>query len=243
MRRALITGGCRGIGLACARRLADDGLEVIVSGRDEAAVERTTAAIPGARGAVLDVTDAEAWSRFDPDVDVLVANAGIADAAPVHRLPIEQFRYMLDVNITGALLSIRAVLPGMRTRGWGRIIAIGSTSSHHGVLYGSAYAASKHGLLGLMRSVAMEVIGTAITANTVCPAVVHTDMTDDSIARLTGLGRTEDAAKAELINALVPLGRFITVEEVADAVAYFAGERAAAVNGQSLILDGGGIQQ
>jgi NAD(P)-dependent dehydrogenase (short-subunit alcohol dehydrogenase family) len=132
----------------------------------------------------------------------------------------------------------------MRERGWGRVIAIASAAAHAGIRYGSAYAASKHGVLGFMRSLAVEAAGTGVTANCVCPAVIESAMTDASIARIVATGRTEEQAREELVAALAaPLGRFVESSEVAAAVAYFASEEAAAVNGQSLIIDGGGLQQ
>jgi NAD(P)-dependent dehydrogenase (short-subunit alcohol dehydrogenase family) len=150
---------------------------------------------------------------------------------------------MLEVNAIGVFLGIRAVLPGMREREWGRIVAIASSASHQGVRYGAGYVMSKHAVLGLIRSVAVEVAGTPITANCVCPAVVESEMTDRSLARIVRTGRTLEEARAEMAGSLTALGRFVRPEEVAGIVAYLVGEQAAAVNGQSLIMDGGRIQQ
>jgi NAD(P)-dependent dehydrogenase (short-subunit alcohol dehydrogenase family) len=244
MRVALITGGNRGVGLVCAQRLAGAGVRVIIAGRDRAALDRAQAQLPGSRALVLDVTDPEAWEQVDEPVDILVASAGVNEAAPIHRFPLEAFRQVVDTNLIGVFLAVRTVLPGMRERGWGRIIAIASAASHHGIRYGSAYAASKHGVVGFMRSVATEAAGTGVTANSICPAVIESEMTDQSIARIVATGRTEDQARAELVEALAaPLGRFVESSEVAAAMAYFASDEAGAVNGQSLIMDGGGIQQ
>jgi NAD(P)-dependent dehydrogenase (short-subunit alcohol dehydrogenase family) len=243
MRTALITGGTRGIGLACARRLRDDGLRLVVTGRDEEALARVADELPDATVLALDVTDPDAWNALDVSPDVLVACAGVASAAPVHRATVEEFRDALEVNVIGTFLAVRAVLPGMRERDWGRVISMGSSTSHEGVKYASAYAASKHGLLGLMRSIALEVAGTGITANTVCPSIVDTEMTDRSIERIVRLaGLDEREARAEL-EAFLPLGRLLTPVEVAAAVSFFAREDASTINGQSLILDGGRLQQ
>jgi NAD(P)-dependent dehydrogenase (short-subunit alcohol dehydrogenase family) len=193
---------------------------------------------------VLDVTDPVAWEQIDEPIDILVASAGVNEAAPIHRFPLELFRHVVETNIIGTFLAVRTVLPGMRARRWGRIVAIASAASHHGIRYGSAYAASKHGVVGFIRSVATEAAGTGVTANSVCPAVIESEMTDVSIARIVATGRTEQQARAELVEALAaPLGRFVESSEVAAAVAYFVSDEAGAVNGQSLILDGGGIQQ
>jgi NAD(P)-dependent dehydrogenase (short-subunit alcohol dehydrogenase family) len=245
MRVALVTGGSRGIGLECARRLARDGVHVILAARDPGALADAQAQLPSSETVILDVTDPAAWEQLAArPIDILVASAGIAEAGPVHRFPVETFRRLLEVNIIGAFLAVATVLPGMRERGWGRIIAIASSASHHGIRYGSAYAASKHGLVGFIRSVATETAGTGITANSVCPAVVDSRITDRSIARIVATGRSEAEARNELIASLAaPLGRYVEVAEVAAAVAYFAGEDAGAVTGQSLILDGGAVQQ
>ncbi len=241
---ALVTGGNKGVGLACARRLAQDGVEVVVAGRDQAALAHAHAEVPGSRVLTIDVTDAEAWQQVNEPIDILVAAAGVAEPGPIARFPVDTFRHILDVNIIGVFLAVRTVLPGMCERGWGRIIAIASSASHHGIRYGSAYAASKAGLVGFIRSVAVEAQGNGVTANSICPAVVDSAMTDNSIAKIVATGLTEEQARAELIAALsAPLGRFVEADEVAAAVAYFASEGAAAINGQSLILDGGAVQQ
>lgn len=244
MRVALVTGGNRGVGLVCAQRLARAGARVIIAGRDRTALDRAQAEVPGSRALVLDVTDPAAWEQIDEPIDILVASAGVNVAAPIHRFELESFRHVLETNILGVFLASRTVLPGMRERGWGRIIAIASAASHHGIRYGSAYAASKHGVVGFIRSVATEAAGTGVTANSVCPAVIESEMTNQSIARIVATGRTEKQARAQLIEALAaPLGRFVDASEVAAAVAYFADDEAGAVNGQSLILDGGSVQQ
>jgi 3-hydroxybutyrate dehydrogenase len=244
MRLALVTGGNKGVGLVCARRLAEGGAHVIIVGRDQAALARAEAEVPGSRTLRLDVTDADAWELVREPIDILVAAAGVAEPGPIARFPVDSFRHILDVNIIGVFLAVRAVLPGMCERGWGRIIAIASSASHHGIRYGSAYAASKAGLVGFIRSVAVEAEGNGVTANSICPAVIDSAMTDNSIAKIVATGRTEEQARAELVAALsAPLGRFVEPSEVAAAVAYFASDEAAAISGQSLILDGGAVQQ
>ena len=243
MRTALVTGGNKGIGRACALRLADAGHRVVITGRDTTALDEVAASHAHIEARTFDVTDEDAWAALDLDIDVLVANAGVAESAPVHKTTLEQWRRIYEINATGVFLSVRAVLPAMRERGWGRIVAVASVASHHGVRYASAYAASKHAALGLIRSVAAEVTGTAITANSVCPGYVETEMTERSVDRIVSLtGRAEAEAKAA-IEGMQPLGRLVTADEVAAAVTFLASDAAAPINGQSIILDGGGVQQ
>jgi NAD(P)-dependent dehydrogenase (short-subunit alcohol dehydrogenase family) len=242
-RTVLVTGGAKGIGRACAERFAAEGHRVIVTGRDEAALAELADAVEGVQVMTFDVTDAGAWGEMDEPVDVLVANAGVAHTAPVLRTRLDDWRRMLEVNATGVFLAVRATLGGMRERDWGRIVAIASVASHTGVRYGSGYSASKHAALGLIRSIAVEVAGTGVTANSVCPGFVATAMTDRSVARITeSTGLDETQARAALTE-MQPLGRLVEPDEVAAAVAYLAGEEAGAVNGQSIVLDGGGIQR
>jgi len=149
---------------------------------------------------------------------------------------------LLEVNATGAFLCTRAALGGMVERGTGRIVTVASTAARAGLRYTAAYTASKHAAVGLMRAVAAEVAGTGVTANAVCPTYVRTEMTERSIARIVAVTeRSEEEAEAALI-ASSPLGRLLEPDEVAFAVAFLAAPEAGAINGQALVLDGGGIQ-
>jgi NAD(P)-dependent dehydrogenase (short-subunit alcohol dehydrogenase family) len=224
----VVTGGTRGIGAAIAAGFAAVGDDVIAVARAE-----------------LDVTDEAAVVGFFERVgavDVLVNNAGVASSAPLKRTTLEDWRAQLDVNATGAFLCTRAALPGMLDRDSGRIVTVASTAGLVGGKYTSAYTASKHAAVGLTRAVAAEVAGTGVTANAVCPAFVRTDMTVESVQRIANTtGRSEQEAEAVLA-AASPLGRLLEPEEVAFAVAFLAAPEAGAINGQTLILDGGGIQ-
>jgi NAD(P)-dependent dehydrogenase (short-subunit alcohol dehydrogenase family) len=224
--KVVVTGGKRGIGTAITAHFEALGHEVLpLSSAD------------------LDVTDETAVANVlgGIDVDVLVNNAGVASSAPVKRTTLAEWERQIGVNATGAFLCTRAVLPGMLERGSGRIVTVASAASHAGSRYTSGYTASKHAVLGFMRSVAAEIAGTGVTANSVCPAYVRSDMTDATVANIearTGRG------DGELVLAkMAPLGRLIEPAEVAFAVAFFAADEAGAINGQSLIMDGGGIQQ
>src|ERR1700712_4244166 len=180
-RLVVVTGGKRGIGKVVADRFAADGDEVVALS-----------------SADLDVTNEDAVASVlgGLEVDVLVNNAGVSSSAPLHRTTLDEWHRQLAVNATGAFLCTRAVLPGMRERNTGRIVTVASLAGHVGSKYTSGYTASKHAVLGLMRSVAAEVAGTAITANSVCPAYVRSGMTDTTIANIEA--RTGKAGEAAL---------------------------------------------
>jgi NAD(P)-dependent dehydrogenase (short-subunit alcohol dehydrogenase family) len=227
-RVVVVTGGTRGIGRAVAARFEAAGERVVAVGRADA-----------------DVTSEDAVAAlFDSigGVDVLVNNAGISASADVGRTTLADWRDQIGVNATGAFLCTRAVLGGMRERGSGRIVTVASTAGLAGARYTAAYTASKHAAVGLMRAVAAEVAGSGVTANAVCPAFVRTDMTAASVERIVArTGRSTDEAE-DAIAAMTPLGRLLEPEEVAYAVTFLAAPEAGAINGQTIVLDGGGIQ-
>ena len=233
-RLVVVTGGGRGIGRAVAERFAAAGEQVVAVGRDPATADE-----------VCDVTDEDAvqalFARLG-DVDVLVNNAGMSSSAPLRRTSLDDWRAQVDVNATGAFLCTRAALPGMVERDAGRVVTVASTAGRVGYRYTAGYTASKHAAVGLMRAVAAEVAGTGVTANAVCPAFVRTDMTARSVERIAATtGRSAEEGEAALARSS-PLGRLLEPEEVAFAVAFLAAPEAGAINGQTLILDGGGIQ-
>ncbi|MGH8887799.1 MAG: SDR family NAD(P)-dependent oxidoreductase [Egibacteraceae bacterium] len=246
-RLAVVTGGSRGIGRATAAALLRAGHRVVVTGRDQDALDKAAAALAGlgeVQARAFDVTDEDAVDRWLRPLaaDVLVNNAGAATSAPVERTTLDDWSRMLAVNATGAFLCTRAVLGGMRARDRGRIVTVASVAGLVGGRYIAAYTAAKHAAVGLMRVVAAEVAGSGVTANAVCPAFVRSRMTEESVARIAELtGRSLDEAQAALERA-TPLGRLLEPEEVAAAVAYLVSEQAAAVNGQTIVIDGGGIR-
>jgi NAD(P)-dependent dehydrogenase (short-subunit alcohol dehydrogenase family) len=239
-RTVVVTGGSRGIGRATVRRFAAAGERVIALGRDPEALAEL-----GVETCECDVTDepsvTDVLSRIGA-VDVLVNNAGIGESAPLAATTLDTWDRHLKVNATGPFLCMRAVVPGMRERGHGVIVTVASTAGRVGVPYTSAYAASKHAVVGLTRAVASELAGSGVRVNAVCPTFVRTELTERSVANIVAkTGRTPEQAEAALA-ASSPLGRLLEPEEVADAIMFLASPAASAITGQALVIDGGGIQ-
>jgi NAD(P)-dependent dehydrogenase (short-subunit alcohol dehydrogenase family) len=248
-RRCLVTGGGRGIGAAVASRLAAEGHSVALTARSADELAAVATRLPGASLVLpADLTDPAAAdavaSRVEQEwggpVEVLVLSAGAAMSAPLARTTDEDWARMLDLNLTAPFRLMRRVLPGMVEQGWGRVVAIASIAAKQGDPYVSAYTASKHGLLGLVRSAAAEVARTGVTVNAICPAYVDTPMTAGTVATISAAtGRSEQEARV-VLERRQPIGRLIDPEEVADAVLLCV--RSAAITGQGINVDGGAVQ-
>jgi NAD(P)-dependent dehydrogenase (short-subunit alcohol dehydrogenase family) len=244
---ALITGGGRGIGREVAAQFVRAGATVTVLGRHRAALDDAVAAGAAHFAAIADVADqasiaaviAEAAAR--QPIDILVANAGSAESAPFAKSDAALFRRMMDVNFMGVVHSIQAALPSMKQRPFGRIVAIASTAGLKGYAYVGAYSAAKHAVIGLVRSLALELAQTRITVNAVCPGFTDTDLVAGSIDTIMKkTARSREQAVAELAKHN-PQGRLVTPAEVADTVLWLCGEGAGAVTGQAIAVAGGEI--
>ncbi len=211
-RHALVTGAARGIGAAIARALADQGARLTLVGRRLEGLQALAAELPGEVQAVAaDVADpaaveaafAQASARFGP-VTLLVNNAGQAESAPFAATSLALWQHMLAVNLTGSFLCAQAALPQMLEAGWGRIVNVASTAGLRGYAYVSAYSAAKHGVIGLTRSLALELARKGITVNAVCPGYTETELLRESIARVVEkTGRSE----ADHVNSIIAAGR------------------------------------
>ena len=247
-RIALVTGAGSGIGRSTAIRLSQAGLRVVLASRGAEDLAATAAACPGPTLAIpADVTDPSAvdrlFSRAEHDwgaVEVLIASAGAGYSARIERTNDADWYRMLELNLTAPFRCLRRAVPAMRTLGSGRIVVIASTASRVGEPYLAAYAASKHGVLGLVRAAAAELAGTGVTVNAVCPGFVDTPMTAATIRNIAEkTSRTTDQARSAL-EARQPIGRLITPEEVADAVWFCVASEA--ITGQAVNVDGGTVQ-
>ncbi len=251
---ALITGGGRGIGRAVALAFAREGARVAVVARTSAEVASVAEEIKSecdveALHAVCDVSDASsvesafasAREFFGRGVDILVSNAGIAESAPFVKTDDEMWQRHLAVNLSGTFYCMRAALPSMLEHGWGRIINVASIAGKTGAPYIAAYAASKHGVIGLTRTAALEVAAKGVTVNAICPGFVETDMTWRGIENITAkTGMSADDA-LDALKRMSPQNRLVTPEEVAALSVLLASEEGGGINGQAINVDGGSV--
>jgi len=245
-RHALVTGGGTGIGAAIATTLARAGALVTICGRRQQPLQTIAEGDSNIRAMTADVTDETSVAKLyqqaeaaGEPIDIVVANAGMAESAPAHKTSLDLWTRTLNVNLTGAFLTVKPALAGMRERGRGRIVFIASTAGLKGYAYVAPYVAAKHGVVGLARALAVETAATGITVNAVCPGFTDTPMLNESIRHIVETTkRNEEDVRAALAKRNAQ-ARFVQPKEVADVVFWLCSDAAAAVTGQAIAVSGG----
>jgi NAD(P)-dependent dehydrogenase (short-subunit alcohol dehydrogenase family) len=245
-RHALVTGGGSGVGRAIALALAQAGVTVPICGRRKAALDAVAGENARIAAIAADVTDEAAMAALYREaetargpIDIVIANAGMAGSAPASRITLTDWQRTLDVNLTGAFLTVKPALAGMAERKAGRIVFVASVAGLKGYAYVAPYVAAKHGVIGLMRALAAENARTGVTVNAVCPGFVETDMLEESVSRIVEkTGRSVSETRAALVSTN-PQGRFIQPDEVASAVLWLCSQSAASITGQAISVSGG----
>ena len=244
-RHALITGGGTGIGASAATQLHAAGAKITVAGRRMEPLERVRGIVDGT-AVQCDVTDpaqiehafAEARAANGP-IEMLVVNAGIADSAPFHKMSRESWDRIIATNLTAAFDCSRAALPDLLASENGRLVFVASVASLRGVPYAAHYAASKHGLLGLMRSLAAEYAKTNLTVNAVCPGYVDTPMTDQSVARVSEITGRSDEQSRSIISNMNASGRLVDPDGIGTMIMTLCLPQSRDINGAAVTIDGG----
>jgi NAD(P)-dependent dehydrogenase (short-subunit alcohol dehydrogenase family) len=244
-KRALVTGGGRGIGAAIARALAGAGARVLVWGRTKPDLDAVATEIGGVAMRV-DLADRKATDEAlasTGHVDVLVNNAGAAESAPLARTDDAMWDRLLELDVTAAFRITRALAPAMIKAGFGRIINIASNAGVSGYAYSAAYCAAKHAMVGMTRALAIDLARTGVTINALCPGWVETQLAEEAVARIAAkTGRSLDEARTQLAQ-MSPQHRMITPEEVAHAALMLCGHGARGIHGQTIVIDGGAVMK
>lgn len=239
-KRVLVTGGGSGAGASLALGFAAAGAEVVIAGRRPGALADVAARAPGLRALPADVTDADSVSELFAAAgpcDIVIANAGAAASGLMARTSLAEWDAMIAVNLTGVFLTFRAAVN--QFSGWGRMIAISSTAGLKGYAKVAPYAAAKHGVIGIVRSLALEVARQPVTVNAICPGFLDTPMTDHTIAVIAAkTGRTPEAARAALA-AMSPQDRLFSPDEVTATALWLCAPGSEGVNGQAIAISGG----
>ncbi|MFC3612633.1 SDR family NAD(P)-dependent oxidoreductase [Lutimaribacter marinistellae] len=238
---AFVTGGGTGVGAEIALSLAEAGVCVTICGRRAEPLEVTAARHQRIQAKVCDITDetalASAMAEISPDI--VIANAGASESAPLVKTERAAFERMVEINLTGTFLTLREGLRAMKDKPWGRFIAIASTAGLKGYAYVAPYSAAKHGVIGLVKSAALEVARKGITVNAICPGFLDTEMTERSIANIVEkTGRSAEEARASL-EATNPMHRLVPPGDVARAVLWLCGDGSEMVTGQAISISGG----
>lgn len=245
-RHALVTGGGTGIGLAIARALAGAGAQVTITGRRAPVLEEAAATAPGLHPLVMDVSDphsvsggVQAAQAARGPVSICIANAGIAEGRSVPKTDLAFWRQMMAINLDGAFLTLQACLPGMREVGWGRGIAVSSIAGLRGLKGGAAYTASKHGMVGLIRGLAVDYVEAPYTFNALCPGYVDTEIVTRNVDAISARAGISPQAARDIMVTTNAHKRLIAPEEIAAAALWLCGPGSDSVNGQCIEIAGG----
>jgi 3-hydroxybutyrate dehydrogenase len=250
---AIVTGSTSGIGLGCARRFAGAGANIVLNGIGTPSdIEKTRTAIerdfgvkaiysPANMGEPMEIAGMIALAeRTFGSVDVLVNNVGIQHVAPIEEFPVEKWDAIIAINLSSAFHAIRAAVPGMKRRSWGRIINTASAHSLVASPFKSAYVAAKHGIAGLTKTVALELAQSRITCNCISPGYVWTPLVEKQIPEtMKARGMTEDQVIKEVLLAAQPTKEFVTVEQIASLALFLCSDDAAQITGANIPVDGG----
>ncbi len=254
---AVVTGSTSGIGLGFARALAAEGVNVMLNGLGDAAeIEAIRAGLEAEhgvralyspanmlRGDEITAMMREAEEAFG-GVDILINNAGIQHVAPIDAFPDEKWEAIIRINLVASFYTIKAALPGMKQRGWGRVINLSSAHSLVASPYKSAYVAAKHGVAGLTKTVALEVAQQGVTVNAIAPGYVWTPLVANQIPdTMKARGMTEEQVKRDVLLAAQPTKQFVTIEQVAALMLFLCSDAAAGITGATYSIDGGWTAQ
>ncbi|MBL4907928.1 MAG: SDR family oxidoreductase [Sneathiella sp.] len=247
-KQALVTSGGSGVGEVIALALATEGAHVTITGRTQASLERVADKHENIHLAIADVTDPDAMkqivaeaSRKRRPISIAIANAGIADSKPFGKMNLQDWNSAISTNLTGVFNTYQAILPHIERCGWGRLIAIASTAGLKGYGYVSAYAAAKHGVIGLTKSLALELAHQNITVNAVCPGFTETPMLERSFENIMAKTGMSHGEARDALARTNPQNRFIQPEEIAQSVLWLCGPNSGSITGQAISISGGEI--